>query len=260
MISLIKIIEASGTYADLEMITERIYTDIGNKTLDHLKAWGYRNHFKLGESLWHAKRIPIPELSKKNQQRLYDCIVWLEDIKKAVDGFTVENKIRYLFEHTPTRNLIADLPASQSSFNQLLNMSKAFGENVQDFLAAAALQTDTDTYHAKTEKVSLMTMHAAKGLEFPIVFIAGCEEGLIPHRHSYTDLDEERRLFYVAMTRAKEQLYLTSAKHRLIYGKRISRKLSPFVAAIEARLRVHETGKSKKTKKTKEDRIQLKLF
>ena len=139
-------------------------------------------------------------------------------------------------------------------------MSKEFGANIGAFLSAAALQTDTDTYQDKSEKVSLMTMHAAKGLEFPVVFIAGCEDGWIPQKHSDTDLNEERRLFYVAMTRAKEQLYFTGAKHRLIFGKRVSRKLSPFVADIEKQLRVHEKGKPKKNKKDKESQVQLKLF
>lgn len=260
LISLLKAVESSGTYADLEIITRRIYTDIGKSTLDNLKVWGYHNHFKLDEALWQARRIPIPEMSKRNQQRLYDFIIWLDGIKKAVDGLTVAGKIRYLSEQPSVRNILSDQPMSQSSLNQLIHISKDFGDNIRDFLAATALQTDTDSYHAKTEKVSLMTMHAAKGLEFPVVFIAGCEDGLIPHNRADTDLDEERRLFYVAMTRAKEQLYFTGAKNRMIFGKRVSRKLSPFVAAIETQLRVHETQKIKKSKKEKEDQIQLKLF
>ena len=80
LISFLKVIESSGTYADFEIITHRIYSDIGKKTLNSLKAWGYRNHFKLGEALRHARRIPIPEMSKKNQQLLYDVIIRLDGI------------------------------------------------------------------------------------------------------------------------------------------------------------------------------------
>ena len=74
----------------------------------------------------------------------------------------------------------------------------------------------------RPKKFSLMTMHAAKGLEFPVVFITGCEENLIPFKQrnsEQADIEEERRLFYVAMTRAKDRLYLTRAKKRRIYGK-----------------------------------------
>lgn len=107
-----------------------------------------------------------------------------------------------------------------------------------------------------------MTMHAAKGLEFPVVFIAGCEKDLIPlRRHGAEPADpaEERRLFYVAMTRAMERLYLTRAKKRSVYGELLSRSPSPFLADIENRLKKDDTSKHKKKKKTKEQK-QLKLF
>jgi superfamily I DNA/RNA helicase len=105
-------------------------------------------------------------------------------------------------------------------------------------------------------------MHAAKGLEFPIVFIAGCEENLIPYRrsdHEQADIEEERRLFYVAMTRAMERLYLTRAKKRRIYGKTHDRELSSFVTDIEQKLKKDETPLFKK-RKTENHQVQLKLF
>ena len=104
-----------------------------------------------------------------------------------------------------------------------------------------------------------MTMHAAKGLEFPVVFISGCEKGYIPFERGEdkeTDINEERRLFYVAMTRAKERLYLTHARKRRIFGKTVYRDLSPFVEDIEKRLRTHEAPALKK----KNRHIQLELF
>jgi superfamily I DNA/RNA helicase len=108
-----------------------------------------------------------------------------------------------------------------------------------------------------------MTMHAAKGLEFPVVFIAGCEENLIPFRRDnnrQSDIQEERRLFYVAMTRAKDRLYLTRAKKRRLYGKLEDRVVSPFVADIENRLKQDETPRSKMKKKKVSEQMQLKLF
>jgi superfamily I DNA/RNA helicase len=106
-------------------------------------------------------------------------------------------------------------------------------------------------------------MHAAKGLEFPVVFITGCEENLIPFKrgtNGQADIQEERRLYYVAMTRAKERLYLTRAKKRRIYGKFEDRLLSPFVADIENRLKLDETPQLKKRKKKGSEQMQLKLF
>jgi superfamily I DNA/RNA helicase len=104
-------------------------------------------------------------------------------------------------------------------------------------------------------------MHAAKGLEFPVVFIVGCEEGYLPlHRPNTAGIDiaEELRLFYVAMTRAKERLYLTHAKKRTVYGKTETRALSPFVGRIEDLLKTHERQTSKKKKNKGSE--QLKLF
>jgi DNA helicase-2/ATP-dependent DNA helicase PcrA len=105
-----------------------------------------------------------------------------------------------------------------------------------------------------------MTMHTAKGLEFPVVFIVGCEQDLIPYRRpgqGTVDSAEERGLFYVAMTRAGQQLYLTCAKKRRIYGRLEKRRLSSFVAEIEDRLKQTETSRRKKKGS---DAVQLKLF
>jgi DNA helicase II / ATP-dependent DNA helicase PcrA len=94
-------------------------------------------------------------------------------------------------------------------------------ESLQDFIDHAALVSDTDQYRADA-RVTLMTMHSAKGLEFPIVFIVGMEEGLFPHSRasaSEDDLEEERRLCYVAITRAQRRLYITHAMQRRIFGE-----------------------------------------
>ena len=95
------------------------------------------------------------------------------------------------------------------------------GETLQDFIDHAALVADTDQYKAEA-RVTLMTMHSAKGLEFPLVFIVGLEEGLFPHSRasaSEEDLEEERRLCYVAITRAQRDLYITHAMQRRIFGE-----------------------------------------
>jgi len=143
----------------------------------------------------------------------------------------------------------------------LIDISKTFDFNTPGFFAWIALNTDTDTYEREVEKVSLMTMHTAKGLEFPVVFIVGCENGYLPFQRSgleTTDVDEERRLFYVSMTRAQDRLYLTFAKKRKIYGKTKMRTISPFIGEIEDSLKMQE--KSISGKKKKNGPKQLKLF
>jgi DNA helicase-2/ATP-dependent DNA helicase PcrA len=109
--------------------------------------------------------------------------------------------------------------------------SEQRGETLRDFLDHAALVSDTDEYKAEAQ-VTLMTIHAAKGLEFPVVFIAGLEEGLFPHsraNESQNDLEEERRLCYVAITRAEKYLYLTHAMKRRVYGAETPSEPSRFL-------------------------------
>jgi DNA helicase-2/ATP-dependent DNA helicase PcrA len=98
--------------------------------------------------------------------------------------------------------------------------SQERGEHLREFLDHAALVSDQDSYDEQAP-ITLMTLHTAKGLEFPIVFIMGLEDGLFPHSRSIGDanqLEEERRLFYVGMTRAEEKLYLSSARFRRYFG------------------------------------------
>ena len=131
-----------------------------------------------------------------------------------------------------------------------------------DLLDALRLHQDPDFLDKAVEKVSFMTMHAAKGLEFPVVFLTGCENGMIPFARdgkTVEDPDEERRLFYVGMTRAKEMLYLTYARKRRIFGREQSRIRSCFIDDIEKKLARYEKGK-KQVKKQKSKDIQLELF
>jgi DNA helicase-2/ATP-dependent DNA helicase PcrA len=112
------------------------------------------------------------------------------------------------------------------------------GETLRNFLDHAALISDTDNYTAEAQ-VTLMTMHAAKGLEFPLVFIAGLEEGLFPllrAREKKDELEEERRLCYVAITRAERYLYLTHAMRRRVYGEELPAEPSRFLKEVPLEL------------------------
>ena len=112
-------------------------------------------------------------------------------------------------------------------------------ERLSAFLQGAALVSDVDTLEEGTDAITLITLHQAKGLEFPVVFIVGLEEGLLPHSRSIDDpdqMEEERRLFYVGMTRAKERLYLTRVFRRVIWGNASPARPSRFLTDIPQNL------------------------
>jgi len=125
---------------------------------------------------------------------------------------------------------------------RLMRLAEGRG-SLRDFLGMLPLYKDGDYERrgegARTEAVSLMTLHAAKGLEFPVVFVVGVEEGLLPHAEG--DPEEERRLFYVGMTRAKEELILSAAKSRILHGRRAELPPSRFLRELPEDLVVRET-------------------
>ena len=114
-----------------------------------------------------------------------------------------------------------------------------FGDRLGDFLEATALQSETDAYDPRADRVTLMSLHASKGLEFPVVFIVGCEEGLLPYERKgeAVDVEEERRLFYVGLTRAGRKLILTHARQRVLFGQFMENSPSRFMGDIEAALK-----------------------
>lgn len=124
-------------------------------------------------------------------------------------------------------------------------------EALNEFLDNAALVADVDGLDQEADAVTLITLHAAKGLEFPVVFIAGMEEALLPHMRSYDDPDsmqEERRLCYVGITRAKEDLYLSNARYRVGFGGGSHNPPSRFLKEIPARLTVTRTADDNRTR------------
>ncbi len=131
-----------------------------------------------------------------------------------------------------------------------------------EYLDEAVLQQQEEVLDYMVEKVSLLTIHAAQGLEFPVVFMVGCEDKILP-----LDLEEikgeareERRLFFVGMTRAKEALYLTYTARRQLFGKTMHLSPSPYLTDIEERLKVSETSKKRSKKPQSADDGQMQLF
>jgi superfamily I DNA/RNA helicase len=261
LISLFKTIEGSGCFTDFERIINLSNKPISRKIVDIFKNWSYKNRFPLSKAIDSARKLPITEMDRTGQLKLNGFLGDLLEMKKKISGLDIEKKLVFLVKNTQLAETINGNPKTKQVLKRLIDISKAFDCNTSGFVASIALNTDTDSYEREAEKVSLMTMHAAKGLEFPIVFLVGCENGYLPFQGlglETTDVDEERRLFYVSMTRAQEQLYLTFAKKRKIYGKTKERAVSPFIGEIQSRLKMKE--KSVSGKKRKNGPTQLKLF
>jgi DNA helicase-2/ATP-dependent DNA helicase PcrA len=151
---------------------------------------------------------------------------------------------------------------SSERLQQLRRRAIPFENRLAEFLASMVLQKETDLYDPRADRVTLMTLHAAKGLEFPVVFIIGCEEGLLPYRrgNEVPDIDEERRLLYVGMTRAQQRLILSHAKSRYLYGQPMTNPPSRFLADIEQALTEIKQSTYRKPSKERPDRVQLKLI
>ena len=138
----------------------------------------------------------------------------------------------------------------------------ACGVDLERFLSELSLGTEVDTWDARADRISLLTIHASKGLEFPVVFIPGCENGLLPltwGKAGKSVLDEERRLFYVGVTRARKKLFLSRARKRVWRGKVREFPPSPYLADIEEQL-LERRRSQPSGKRTQDEDSQLNLF
>ncbi len=186
----------------------------------------------------------IESLSKGAKAKLAVFVNMLEQFKKDIDGSIAHLAERVLNESGLAESFLAAGPEGESALenaNELINAAAAYDKQAEqpslvDYLQQISLFSDTDAYDKSSDRVALMTLHAAKGLEFPCVFIVGCEQGLLPYSlYGYSEADpvEERRLFYVGMTRAKRYLFLSYAGRRYLFGREYRLAKSPFLAPIE---------------------------
>ena len=224
---------------------------IGQTTINKLQDYANAQGISLFEVITNA--AAVPGLSPRFIARLEEMSGLIFDLIAEVDTVPVErliddvmNKTGYLEELQAERT-----PQSESraeNLQELISVAQDFlkdeGEEktLARFLEHVALVSDIDDAQLDNDKFTLMTLHSAKGLEFPVVFLAGMEEGLFPHSRSLMDdeqMEEERRLCYVGITRAKQVLYLTSAKTRTIYGQMNYSEPSRFLEEIPEKL-VHE--------------------
>ena len=260
LISLLTILEGKPLYGDLETVRDMFKERPTRKTIKIFRQWGLENSLSLNKALRKASLVLIENITRSQQRRLEGTIRQIKTIQAEIQPLDVANKMATLVDRLDIRTEGENKPDLEALLTQIIAEAGKYNHRTVDFLSSLALQSDTDTFMQNAQNVALMTMHAAKGLEFPVVFITGCEDGLIPFCRAggeNSDIEEERRLFYVAMTRAKEALFLTWAKKRRIYGKSVSREISPFIRAIETSLL---DKKRISIKKKQSKHVQMSLF
>ena len=245
---------------DVERILNFPSRGIGNASVRALKRWSKMR----GCSLMNALDCPdeISGLKPGPRTKLRTFSKDLEQLKKSVNGMSVYEQIHHVLNQFGIVEAMSQDEAFEEDLASLLSLSRSHGNRGVDFLAHLALERAQDRYDPVAETVSLMTIHAAKGLEFPVVFISGCEDGLIPYRREkgkQGDPLEEKRLFYVALTRAKEEIYLTHAKKRLWFGERTLQHISPFLESVDEDLKQYNRPFSARQALKKKD-PQLSLF
>lgn len=197
------------------------------------------------------------------QERAANTLSFLGEFSGDSSDKPVAALIERIHEITATNRSAETASEEGEWIKKLVAKARPFENRLREFLEYTALQKETDEYDPRADRVALLTLHASKGLEFPVVFITGCEENLIPYRREGKpfDLDEERRLFYVGMTRAQEKLILTHAKKRFLFGQMSQNPPSRFLNDIETALKeFKEMMAKKKVAKDKPDDRQLKLF
>jgi len=195
------------------------------------------------------KAAPVFKLKKRKISKLQ--FEMAQEEFKRTDAVSFLNYVRKMF--FPNEEL------DKENWEQFVSLAGSM-KDLNEFVSFLQLGSGADIHRKNLEAVSLMTLHASKGLEFECVFIPGCENGLLPYNLYKTEVDEEeeKRLLYVGMTRAKTLLYLTHAKSRILRGRKFNLPKSPFVGSIQQEL--IQQIKNKARKKPDEKDNQLSLF
>lgn len=199
---------------------------IGRTTVDQLEQFATANGIGVWESM--ERQLEAHTLGSRAESALTIFKNKITALAAELDQRPLSDTMQALLEETGYRKMLEDEGTEESrtrlaNIDELVNAASDAaerGESLRDFLDHAALVADSDNLDDKAQ-VSLLTMHNAKGLEFPVVFIAGMEEGLFPHSRSLDSesaMEEERRLCYVGMTRAEKKLYLSWARYRRRFG------------------------------------------
>lgn len=222
--------------------------NIGATTMEHVAAYAEEQGISLFEALSSTDEIPV---TKRARTSLENFAAMIFDLLNDIEGKDVLSLIETVIKQTGYGDMLDKEaehdPQGESrkeNVGEFLSVAKDYMDsnpdgNLQDFLENVALVSDVDDFESSDSKVTLMTLHAAKGLEFPVVFLTGLDEGLFPHSRTLLDpaqVEEERRLAYVGITRAERQLYMTNAITRTMYGRISAYMPSRFLAEIPPQL------------------------
>lgn len=247
VLAYIKLIVNSNDNESLLRIVNEPPRGIGKTSIEHLDNFARARSISLYESF--ASSELNMNLQKRAVNSAKSFVDKIEHFKLKISEDTSFESLKEYLDATGLIAMYEEIPTEDSqdrlnNINQLLNDIEIFlSQNeelsLQDYLEQTALASDSDEKEMGTEKVTLMTIHSAKGLEFPNVIIAGLEQGLFPLMRSDYDKEEEeeeRRLFYVAITRAMNNLNLTYTKRRMKFGELSSQIMSNFVHEIPSSL------------------------
>jgi len=235
---------------------------IGETTVSRLESFSAVNNI----SIWQAAKecSKVESLSEAAKIKLRVFVKMIEDFSTDKDGpaaIIMERVFKQSGMYEALKSEAAEEDYSKSppidNVYELINSAKRFDEQqgggLIEFIQHIALFSDTDAYDSRSGKVSLMTLHCAKGLEFDNVIIAGLEEGILPHERSADspqELEEERRLFFVGITRAKQSLCVTLCRYRAIRGQLMRTVRSQFL--FDAGLNPKEQEQKETVEETKE--------
>lgn len=220
---------------------------IGDTTIKRLQDFADREDISLFAA---AQRIQEDnEIPPRTRSKILDFVNLITKFREAIPNYNLREFVTLVIEKS---GYLAELQlqntpeaeADIENLQELVNVAEEFVPEEDDnvlgeFLAQVALVSDIDNMDTIANNVTLMTLHAAKGLEFPVVFMAGLDEGIFPHLRSLnvpSEMEEERRLMYVGVTRAEEKLYLTSAKRRQMWGEFKYYNPSRFIEEIPRQL------------------------
>lgn len=219
---------------------------IGAKTLETLHRFALKNNLSLFNAMLLAN--DIPEIAENKAAAIEKFVKLVGELRGLNKGTHASGMIRHVLDRTGYKKMLDDGSvegeARLENVAELISVASKYnkleaGVSLSIFLEEVSLISDLDSVDEEENAVTLMTVHSAKGLEFQYVFIAGLEEGIFPHSRSLMDvseLEEERRLMYVAMTRGKDRVYLLHARERLLYGEFRTNAPSQFLADIDESL------------------------
>ena len=253
LISYLKLIYNQNDDVSLMRVINVPKRQIGPKTIENLAVKATSNGTSLYEAIDSGKELEFKKIIEKIKKESENL-----SLTDLVDLILKESGIKKELENEKTLEAEVRL----ENLEEFKSITKNFEENngvisLDEFLMEISLVSDIEEHKNNTDVVTLMTIHSAKGLEFKHVFIIGLEEGLFPHVNSMDcsdDIEEERRLCYVAVTRAKETLTLINAKRRMLYGNTQANPPSRFIEEIDNKY-LDSDAPIEKPKFIKEDMI-----